>query len=509
MYNNEPQQNPHGGLPGGRVHPADGTNRIASLIREAFSMVHPDEEGWVGLGALGHKIKVIDSAFSPAQFGFMKLSELVEGSGIVETRRDETRQPPAVYCRLRRTNHTELPATSISRNTQWSQRPARSGESFASAVPRAPHEPYRSGNAVAGRPNVAPRAPRPPKLTDWAFFPAFRNPEEIRYRSLLPVGFARGWFEAIGELRKKTLREPWEFGGVESPENPSPILQSYLWWTFHRLWRERKIMQVGDYAAFNTGLVDPRYEQIYALFDANRTPGRQPWVFQGFCTHGERGLGERLVRSFRPLPAPAHYFEHADDLIYDLKLGEPLLKDHLIEDNVDRFPLTFIREHCPAGFTPRDCTTMRKYEIDAYSQDFRDAIRNDHKKARAMINVVKDALETALKRVRWNFKTAIPQYYPTKNHMNLLLPLAIVSDEVTDLAMVVEKVESQNYLGHTVLRLDWAYNNARLVCRPNSDWLDPREIKQGEAEISEEGQGESETDALEDQPSEAGEPPVS
>jgi hypothetical protein len=27
-----------------------------------------------------------------------------------------------------------------------------------------------------------------------------------------------------------------------------------------------------------------------------------------------------------------------------------------------------------------------------------------------------------------------------------------------------------------MLPLDWAYKNARLVCRPDSDWLAPKEI---------------------------------
>ena len=93
-----------------------------------------------------------------------------------------------------------------------------------------------------------------------------------------------------------------------------------------------------------------------------------------------------------------------------------------------------------------------------------------------MLNRMEDALDLALKRVRLHDKTAIPQYYPTLDQMSLLLPLALVSDEETDLALVVEKTRSGNYLGHTVLPLDWAYNNARLVCRPLSDWLSPERI---------------------------------
>jgi hypothetical protein len=61
--------------------------------------------------------------------------------------------------------------------------------------------------------------------------------------------------------------------------------------------------------------------------------------------------------------------------------------------------------------------------------------------------------------------------------MSLLLPLAIVDDEVVDIALVVTKNPSGSYQGRTVLPLDWAYQNARLVCRPDSDWLVPNLIR--------------------------------
>ncbi|MCH8297896.1 MAG: DUF3825 domain-containing protein [Chloroflexi bacterium] len=50
------------------------------------------------------------------------------------------------------------------------------------------------------------------------------------------------------------------------------------------------------------------------------------------------------------------------------------------------------------------------------------------------------------------------------------------------MALPVEKTISGNYLGHTVLPLDWAYKNARLICRPDSDWLVPETIIQKSAE---------------------------
>ena len=77
----------------------------------------------------------------------------------------------------------------------------------------------------------------------------------------------------------------------------------------------------------------------------------------------------------------------------------------------------------------------------------------------------------ALKRVEWNYKTAIPMYFPTENKGSLLLPLALVDENRIDLALVVERQPSGAYQGQTVLPLNLAYCNSRLVARPDSDWL--------------------------------------
>ena len=36
---------------------------------------------------------------------------------------------------------------------------------------------------------------------------------------------------------------------------------------------------------------------------------------------------------------------------------------------------------------------------------------------------------------------------------------------------MVQRMESGNYQGQTILTLPQAYLDARLVCRPDSDWL--------------------------------------
>ena len=82
-----------------------------------------------------------------------------------------------------------------------------------------------------------------------------------------------------------------------------------------------------------------------------------------------------------------------------------------------------------------------------------------------------DGATAALKRrVRRNYKTAIPQFYRGK--LQLLLPLCLQSNARADLALVVER-QPNSYYAWTVLPLDAAYNNARLIARPDTEWLMP------------------------------------
>ena len=66
------------------------------------------------------------------------------------------------------------------------------------------------------------------------------------------------------------------------------------------------------------------------------------------------------------------------------------------------------------------------------------------------------------------------------------MPLGLLSDDRPDVALVTELQQSRKYLAYTFLPLQWAYQNARLICRPDSDWLDPELIS--EESLEEEGE---------------------
>lgn len=238
-----------------------------------------------------------------------------------------------------------------------------------------------------------------------------------------------------------------------------------------------KVLQCHEYSAFNTGLVDKRYEPIHALFEKN-TNNNQEWKLVDFCVPGEGHAGKELVRNFKYMPERAHYFSNIADMLYDTRSGEPELDmKHIILDNVGRLPLNFLSDNPPTNFALKNPDILIVSERHEYFRKLASAIENDNKTYRNLSNRLKDSINLAVKRIQWNFKTAIPMYFPKMNTMSLLLPLSLVDDEVVDVALVVEKTKSDNYIGHTILPLNWAYNNARLVARPDSDWLVAGEIE--------------------------------
>jgi hypothetical protein len=251
----------------------------------------------------------------------------------------------------------------------------------------------------------------------------------------------RGWDPMLDELALKAQPERWD-----DPDHPSrpgfAVLSNYLRYTFRRLVEEDKIVVATDetgkrVSAFNTGLFTPHYEPIYAALEANEKVDKQPWVLKEWSTPTDYRM-----RPFSSVDVKAaRFFSRPDDLIYnaDLELLPDL--DHILDENVDRYPLALQKN-----------AHLRRLLLDG-------------------------ALREAGKRAQMNWKTAVPQYYfgaggRGAGRIQLLLPLCMMQPDRADLALVVDRVEDgRKYRANTVLTLSMAYKNARLISRQDSDWL--------------------------------------
>lgn len=291
------------------------------------------------------------------------------------------------------------------------------------------------------------------------------------------------WQDFLRELAGIALTENWDDN--ERRFGRFYILKKYIQYTFYRLLQEDKVCVSEDqkFAAFNTGLVNNHFDDIYACFTPNTegAEGSPKWKFEAFVIAGIRGkdgYGKLLTNYFNPLPKQASYFDNKQDMFYDPNCELVTDYDHIILDNLNRLPLGYLRECCYGDQQAQDGISRienagtgerRKqayYELSQY-------IEENDKIYRRLRSRMEDAIDFSLKKVRWNFRTAIPCYFPKGNSMSMMLPLCLEDDDHIDAALVVKKNPSGSYQGQTVLQLDRAYLDARLVCKPYTDWLKP------------------------------------
>lgn len=277
---------------------------------------------------------------------------------------------------------------------------------------------------------------------------------------------------AIETLKNIALPERWTYS-VEDENYPSPILAKYLKWTFVKLMKEDKILYSNDYASFNTGLVDKFYKPIYAVFDKNKFK-KQPWHFIDFCVAGSSTVAARkLTDNFSHLPERASYIQNYDDVIYDTSLPVDVNWEHIILENIDRMPTELIRQVCFGSFDVLDPSQINDNDKERYYNELRNVLESNPMRLSIISSMMDMAVETAKHRVAWNYKTAIPVYYPTDDSVHLILPLALNINEPEEIsiALVMTKTPSGRYRAVTIFTLDMAYSNARLVTKPSSDWL--------------------------------------
>ena len=153
--------------------------------------------------------------------------------------------------------------------------------------------------------------------------------------SLFDLIFIPHLDQKLAQLVDLSEDEEWDYQQAPS-EHPKPILYNYLHYTYKRLAEENKIAvsDDGQSIAFNTGLVTPNQEPLFALSNHNHLPdARQPWHFQEWCRRGQYEM-----TSFSQLPEMAHYFDDPSALVFDARKELRCNIEHIIIENRERFP---------------------------------------------------------------------------------------------------------------------------------------------------------------------------
>lgn len=253
-------------------------------------------------------------------------------------------------------------------------------------------------------------------------------------KNLFDFAYCRRPEDYLGELAAVAAPEEWGSGLA--------VLNNYLHHLFAKLAsdynaapkdeRDRFIFVRDDRACFNTGLYTERYEDVYGVFEPNRNPGAQPWFLVGFFKTSAPQLMD-----LDALPERARFFDEPSDLIYDYRLRIRLNKDHILGDaaNLERIP---------------------------------EELRAPERRM-LLHRVFEGAVIEAERRAASNYMLAVPQCF--NGRIQLLLPLCLTGD-TPELALAIQR-EDGYYAARTCLTLDMAYNNARLIARPEVSWIAP------------------------------------
>lgn len=273
-------------------------------------------------------------------------------------------------------------------------------------------------------------------------------------------------------LAQKAMRENWQWSDPSGNDTYSqPILKSYLEYTYYRLVDEdakleapkKKIISYQGKKYFNSGLLDRNFRQIIIVGNEclleKHIPGMGlcQWVLlsdlQAF-SHNEH----EIARMFREdeLPEIASYFNDYREVVFDARLDIHTNDHHIFEDGVAR------------GRLPK------------YQEEYERVKDNDEERELLLTRIARDfdsAKDRAKLLAERNYKLAVPQFYKETGEIQFLLPIYLGEREEAEkpqCALVLSLDTSGRrpyYRGETILTLDMAYNNTRLIAKPDVFWL--------------------------------------
>ena len=243
-------------------------------------------------------------------------------------------------------------------------------------------------------------------------------------------------FEPIHLRHLAELAEPEIWNSPEEDPCHYDILFYYVVKTFEIVTKQDKIVYNDDrsFAAFNTGLMTENGEDIYACFLPNQNPDRQKWFLKGFYKETDRVVYNAMIDK----PQIARYDEDPEEFHFDSGAPIELNCDHIFDDHWDdeRFP-----EKIKELGKPLAVASM------------------------------KSAFEVTKKKIQRNPRLAVPQYYDGR--IMFLLPIRIptIGGESVTMALAIEKMPNGTYRANTIFDLATAYKKARLITKPESNWL--------------------------------------
>lgn len=280
----------------------------------------------------------------------------------------------------------------------------------------------------------------------------------------------------LQDISEDAMKEDWTLNDKDTEH--LGVLRNYIEYTLNHLMIEDqeateknkgaplKIEEYNGKIYFNSGLLNKLFRQIIIVGEKEQITedipviGKHNFVLIKNPKHFSEtdiAISNVFDGVQYKVPAIAKYFTSYQQVVFDAKLPIQLNDYHIFEDGVNRERLP---KYSDEWALAKDDPESRNKLLSKISRDF------------------SSALQRARLLAERNYKLAIPQYWLEDNDIQLLLPIYLeeIEDNVRpECALALKKVEvgrAPYYLGTTILDLSMAYNNARLLAKPDVFWLE-------------------------------------
>lgn len=257
-------------------------------------------------------------------------------------------------------------------------------------------------------------------------------------------------------LNKNIIPEPWAYKNKQESDFKYPILKSYLQFELDRLFYEdeelkqpRKILYNPDNSMilFNTNLINKYGDDLFIVGKNVLLNGRN-CISDLEVAPPKSRLSKKYGFSTNSTPDPPQFFKDINEIVFHCfwAIDDDIEKrEHIIVERIERFP-----------------------------ERYRDLRPDD------LGQKLNNAINFAKKIAQRNYKFIVPMYYPTKQRIQLLMPIYLDTtySNHPDFALVLTPYEdAELYVPETILGLDEVYQDARLIAKPEESWLNPDMIK--------------------------------
>ena len=253
--------------------------------------------------------------------------------------------------------------------------------------------------------------------------------DDMRLQEFAFCGTTDDYQRTLEKLVDLAEPEPWTLPGGQK----NAVLAKYVSGTFRQCYKQEKFLttQDGQFTCFNTGLLTPNGHDILCVFQKNKRTDAQEWVLRFFAGNDER----KYMDLFSEVPKLATYTSRFEEFYFNPNYDFIISTDHILDDNWDRI---------------HDVVPLSKAIVKSL-----------------MIGVI----EEAKRRIKRNLRLVVPQFY--NNQIMYLVPIHIPidDDKFITMALAAELTQQKQYRANTIFTKEMAYEKARLLMKPESNWL--------------------------------------